>query len=70
MSKMPIAWHEECLKARLSSLELDRERLNRLQSSIDRSEDAIRVLSEQIEEAKRQNKDGFDADRFMKRSAK
>lgn len=68
MSKMPVEWHEQCLSARQESLRYEQEKLKRLLDSIQRQEESIAFLSQQIEEAKRLRKDGFDADRFMKRS--
>jgi uncharacterized protein (DUF3084 family) len=66
--KMPITWHENNLKNRRSSLQRKTEELQRLQASIDASEKELVELEAQIVYAKRLGKDGFDEEKFMKKS--
>jgi division protein CdvB (Snf7/Vps24/ESCRT-III family) len=62
---MPIAWHESCLINRKASLMREVERLERIMAEVDRDKHIIEFYSQQIEEAKRRGKDGFDSDKFM-----
>ena len=64
--KMPIAWHEECLKNMEISLGYKKKLLAQEQNDIERMEKRIMFRKAQIEEAKRKNKDGFDEDKFLK----
>jgi hypothetical protein len=63
--KMPITWHEECLKNRLISLERSKQELARKEQQVQRETAACRFTERQIEEAKNQKKDGFDDGRFL-----
>ena len=73
--KMPIAWHEECLKNYRSYLTNKKIELLRIKEQL--KNDIVRMESEemfysaQINNAKNKKMDGFDVDRFMvKRKAK
>ena len=60
----PIEWHERRLKNRISSLNNEKERLRILEGDIARDEEAITKLGLQIERAKKEGRDGFDANQF------
>jgi len=64
--KHPIEWHENRLTNRMSYLDRQRDKLNRLQVEIDRLIDDNNHLSMQISIARQRGKDGFDEDRFLK----
>jgi len=72
--KMPIEWHEQCLENSEKSLRekeayldhfIDQETL-----AIERLRKECELVRQQIAEAKRQGKDGFDAEKFMKKRGK
>lgn len=63
--KKPIAWHEECLKNWLESIERKRGEIERMQYGLEDSERGAKYLALQISSAKRIGKDGFDSERFM-----
>lgn len=70
--KMPIEWHEECLKNRISSFERKQKELDSLIKQIEKDKEEIEFLEYQIKEAKKANKDSFDSEKFRvpKRSGK
>lgn len=69
--KMKIEWYENCLKNQISSVERLREEVKRIEIGIKESDDRIAFRRIHIAEAKRQGKDGFDADKFLvKRNVK
>jgi len=65
--KFSIARHEEMLKNNRVFLEKKRATLNRMIEEFAFSEARFKFYKEQIEEAKRRGKDGFDSDKFMKK---
>ena len=65
MSVMPIKWHEQCLH-NMESYSMDQQkRLESFKRDIERTEAHINFLKLQLTEAKRQGKDGFDAEKFL-----
>lgn len=64
--KRPVEWHEECLANFLDGLESARLRAEQAAAHVARMEKAADFSRRQIAEAKRQGKDGFDSDRFMR----
>ena len=68
--KRPIEWHENDLKTAMAyHAELYDAMISAIQN-FERSSDEIKFMDMQIEEAKRQGKDGFDADKFLKKRGK
>lgn len=59
-----IEWQERRLINRISSLNNEKERLLALKWDIARDEEAITKLSAQIQRAKKEERDGFDAGKF------
>lgn len=64
MSAQSIEWHEDC--ARNWELENQRERgkLQRIITSVERSEMQLRYYQRQIQRAKKMGRKSFDADLF------
>ena len=63
--KMPIEFHEDNLKNRKRNIERMEEDLAVFKLRIACSKKDIDFLSLQVEEAKKQGKDGFDDERFL-----
>jgi predicted nucleic acid-binding Zn-ribbon protein len=64
MSKMSLAWHQECLKNCRASLVRKNAELARVREEVRRMEEDVDFLQHQIDQAVAQGKDGFDEDRF------
>jgi len=63
--KQSIKWHEECL---VSMTRFAEDATEGADLAIRKEKDAwgsVRLLQDQISEAKRKGKDGFDSERFM-----
>lgn len=67
--KMPIEWHEECLVNHHASLNRIKQEFKRHEENLLRATSEYEFRKLQIEEAKRQGKDGFDSERFLKKRA-
>jgi len=67
MSKMPLAWHKECLSNTYKSLERKKEQLANLEKEVAKDLQKATFYHVQLREAERQGKDGFDSDLFMKK---
>ena len=65
--KMPIEWHEKQLKTYRKYHEELLIAVHYATANAKISERCIYVLEQQSEEAKCQGKDGFDAERFLKK---
>ncbi len=65
--KMPMGWHEWCLKNSKENLAREEETFARLTAAIERFRKQVAFHEAQIAEAQRQGKDGFDQDKFMKK---
>ena len=65
--KNPIEWHEECLKNMIITAKGRTAVSARALAEEKRIWGDVRVLQDQIEMAKSKGKDGFDADRFMRK---
>lgn len=68
--KMPIEWHKENLKNQIIFLNNKIAELHALQNDINRIKEQVAFQEEQIKEAIKRNKDGFDAERFLKKKGK
>jgi hypothetical protein len=65
--KFDIKWHEKCLVNTKESIARDKEYLERRRIQLEQlSQDAL-VYEGQIERAKKENKDGFDRDKYGKK---
>ena len=64
MSAQPIEWHEECARNWELENQLERERLQRIIASAERSEMRLRYYQRQIQRAKKMGCKSFDAGRF------
>lgn len=62
--KMPIEWHEECLKNRRLSLSRKQKELISLAKQLKKDKKEIEFLEYQIKEAKKANINDFDNERF------
>lgn len=67
MSKQTIKWHEECLKNWEASNKRNAEHLARVLEEFKRDSAKLQFYRDQIAEAKKRGKDGFNRDRFMVR---
>jgi len=65
MSKMPMAWHEECLKNSHAYLTALERRAIEAQKDVDALRCRIEFEMAQFQEAERRGLDGYDSDRFM-----
>jgi len=68
--KFPIAWHEECLRNQLASLQRERESVERAVAALDRHAQDVEHYARQIDTAKAMKKDGFDREKFQKKGVK
>ena len=62
--KMPIKWHRQNLKNRFICIERAKEDMQRAEERLSRDRADYVFYLFQIEEAERQGKDSFDADKF------
>lgn len=65
--KYSIEWHEKNLANMFNSLHREEETLKRQEECVERLRTYCSELKTQIEQAKRQGKDSFDPERFLKR---
>ena len=65
---MPITWHEECLQNSLSSLSGYYSELSKLKATIEKLSNDNTFYAHQITKAKEKGLDGFDSERFLKKS--
>ena len=65
--KRSLEWHKECLENRKAHLLQKEEDYVRRGFEMKRLRASIEFLENQIKEAERLGKDGFDPDRFMQR---
>lgn len=63
--KKSIQWHEDCLRNRKISLDQDRTSLDLATERLDNSVISYNNYLHQITQAKDENKDGFDRDRYL-----
>jgi len=63
--KMPMSWHEECLKNQRGTRDRLLETINRLQRDLAEQNKSIEFYELQISTAKKKKKNGFDRGRFM-----
>ena len=66
--KMPLKWHEDCLRNMLDGLHAKCAQAASLEAEIERLNADIMHLQAQLAEAKQRKLDGFDGERFMKGS--
>jgi chromosome segregation ATPase len=64
-NKMPLEWHEGCLKNRKFYLEEIKNQIEDLKSQVSRREREIQFYEMQITKAKKRKLEGFDSDRFL-----
>ena len=64
MAKNTLEWHKNCLKNMIISLQKDKEELKRKQDEVLTFEDRVTFYKIQIERTKKENKDGFDREKF------
>ena len=64
--KKSIAWHKDCLQNKKVFMQRLKIEINRLTVKITEEKDYITFYELQIKEAEKQNKDGFDRERFLK----
>jgi hypothetical protein len=65
MAKASIAWHEECLMSSEAYLEEREEQSRKLLEQVAEHRLRVERYRAQIERAKREGRDGFDADKFL-----
>lgn len=63
--KMPITWHEECLKNNKNHLLRKEAEAERVMESLKRHRMRVEHLEFQIQQARRKGKTGFDSERFL-----
>lgn len=68
--KHPIKWHVEILNRYKIHLEKQEKELKLLSDSIEKTRNKIDFYALQINEAIKQDKDGFDVDKFCKKRTK
>jgi len=64
--KFPIEWHENCLKNMKANLDNEQKILKDQQERVNRRIGDILFLENQLECAKADGKDGFDAYKYKK----
>lgn len=64
--KYPIKWHENNLKNAKHSYEQEKEAYKRAREQLDRNYNYIKTLEYQIEQAKKEGKDGFDSEKYKR----
>lgn len=62
--KMPIHWHEDCLRNRIASRNRIAGQLELLQGSLNYQDNEIQRIRHQLAEAKRRKVTAFDPDKF------
>lgn len=62
--KMPIEWHEECLRNNRISLSAERASVVHAVARLERSEEQTADYAAQIERAKSEGKKAFDPERY------
>ena len=67
--KFPISWHEESYRNWFANIEREKEALERKKQSVERAAVELQHYRFQIDQAKAKGKDGFDSDKFLKRSS-
>ena len=67
--KFPILWHEESYRNWFANWERAKEELERKKASVNRMGEELQHYRFQIDQAKAKGKDGFDSDKFLKRSS-
>ena len=67
MAKMPMKWHEECLKNMQATAIRKKEEVDRLLTDHSRLFVQCQIYDNQITAAKYRKLDGFDQDRFLKK---
>jgi hypothetical protein len=65
--KFTIAQHEEMLSNQRRHWAREREVANRVVAAVDHGEKEMLKYEQQIAEAKRQGRDGFDSEKFLQR---
>ena len=68
--KCKISWHEEGAKNWKRTLESKKQELDRLKKEVKQDESALLFYELQIMKAKKQKKDGFDRDKFLRAGGK
>jgi len=63
--KMPGRWHLECLHNQINSLDKEIERYNKLGERIKKYQEDIDYYRRQIDRAIRENKEGFDSEKYL-----
>jgi hypothetical protein len=61
---MSMAWHKNCLKNVQESLKREEEELERFAARVERTRSQVRFYEQQIEEATKKRRDGFDSEKF------
>jgi hypothetical protein len=65
MAKESMAWHEECLRQREAYLNEGEKHGRELLEHIGQERQRLERYRAQIERAKREGRDGFDAEKFL-----
>ena len=65
--KMPITWHEENYRNARAHLERERLSLEKHKQYVQTLSNDISDRRKQLERANRENRDGFDAERYQPR---
>ena len=65
--KFPIEWHEKCLKNKEDYVNRLRELVHREILDYVSARRRLNFYRRQVEEAKRQGKEGFDSERFLQK---
>ena len=63
--KRPLSWHEQCLKNMSLHLQSQKAHMERTIEAYETAVDNMMFYSMQIKTAKREKREGFDADRFL-----
>lgn len=62
MAKRSIAWHEECLQRWNQNLKYEKQQLQERLDELEHRTKQYNFYKQQIAEAKKQKKDGFDSE--------
>lgn len=67
MAKMPLAWHKKNLAAVQAYHAREKQKLEDMQKQVDRILNDMVFLSAQCRAAEEAGKDGFDAEKYLKK---
>jgi hypothetical protein len=68
--KMPLNWHKQCLLNQKQHLNHTKEKLDRAQAEYDRCFASTMFYIDQVEQAEKEGREGFDSDKYLRKIKK